>query len=104
MTATRRDITKWMGLAGSSAAAFRFGYSASASEAVAPALKVNGTGKSVLIIGGGIAGLTTAHELEQVGYMTSIVDARTRLGGRNWTWRDGEKVEHRDGQQTVRFA
>lgn len=104
MTSTRRDITKWMGLAGSSAAAFQFGFSASAREATAPTLTVNGAGKSVVIIGGGIAGLTAAHELEKAGYKTTIVEARTRLGGRNWTWRDGEKVEHRDGQQTVRFA
>ena len=104
MTITRRDMTKWLGLAGSSAAAFKYGYAKELDEAKAPARDIDGQGATVLIIGGGVAGLTAAYELEQVGYRTTIVEARTRLGGRNWTWRDGEKVEHRDGQQTVTFA
>ncbi|MEO1041587.1 MAG: FAD-dependent oxidoreductase [Pseudomonadota bacterium] len=104
MALTRRDITKWLGVTGSGAAAFRYGYAAELDEAKKPRRDVDGGGASVVIIGGGVAGLTAAYELEQVGYRTTIVEARTRLGGRNWTWRDGEKVEHRDGQQTIRFA
>jgi len=103
MALTRREITKWLGVAGSSAAAFQYGYAAELDEAQKPSRNVDGNGAHVLIIGGGVAGLTTAYELEQVGYRTTVVEARTRLGGRNWTWRDGEKVEHRDGQQTVRL-
>ncbi|MEM6748403.1 MAG: FAD-dependent oxidoreductase [Pseudomonadota bacterium] len=104
MALTRRELTKWLGVASSGAAAFRYGYAAELHEAAKPPHDVDGRGARVLIIGGGVAGLTAAYELEQAGYRTTIVEARTRLGGRNWTWRDGEKVAHRDGQQTVRFA
>jgi len=104
MTATRRDFTRLLGMAGGSAAAFKYGYVPEAHAASPPKTQVNGRGRTVLIVGGGIAGLTAAHELEKSGFRTLIVEARTRLGGRNWTWRDGEKVEHRDGQQTVRLS
>ena len=39
----------------------------------------------VLIIGGGIAGLTAARELTAVGLRVTLLEARIRLGGRIWT-------------------
>ena len=60
-------------------------------------------GARVLILGGGIAGLTAAYELEQVGFTVTVIEAAKRLGGRNRTLRAGDKVHHRDGVQTAAF-
>lgn len=38
--------------------------------------------KPVLIVGGGLAGLTTAHRLHQAGIPFLLIEARDRLGGR----------------------
>ena len=46
---------------------------------------------NILIIGGGLAGLTTAYELKKEGVSARIIEARSRLGGRIYTVRsDGE--------------
>lgn len=54
-------------------------------------------GVSVLIAGAGLAGLVAARELDHRGAELVIVEARARLGGRVWTWRDtfaeGQHVE-----------
>jgi monoamine oxidase len=56
-----------------------------------------GRGKSVVILGAGIAGLVSAYELCKAGFSCTILEARSRPGGRNWTVRDGSKVEFTDG-------
>jgi monoamine oxidase len=38
----------------------------------------------VIVIGGGIAGLTAARDLRQAGVAVTLVEARDRLGGRTW--------------------
>jgi polyamine oxidase len=40
---------------------------------------------SVLVIGAGIAGLTTAYDLADAGYDVQVLEARDRVGGRLWT-------------------
>ena len=52
-----------------------------------------GSGKSVVVLGGGIAGLTAAYELERAGFSVTVLEARDRVGGRNWTLRGGSKIE-----------
>jgi monoamine oxidase len=60
---------------------------------------------TVLILGAGIAGLTTAYELEKAGYRCEILEARSRPGGRNWTIRRGTTDTDLDGvTQTAQFA
>jgi monoamine oxidase len=39
-------------------------------------------GKSVVIVGGGFAGLTAAHELLAAGYEVTVLEARERVSGR----------------------
>ena len=51
----------------------------------------------MLILGAGIAGLVSAWELSRVGYDCVVVEARRRAGGRNWTIRNGTRVEMTDG-------
>src|SRR4051812_20124970 len=43
----------------------------------------------VVILGAGIAGLSAAYELGKAGYDCTVLEARDRVGGRNWTIRRG---------------
>ncbi|HUY82905.1 MAG TPA: FAD-dependent oxidoreductase [Acidobacteriaceae bacterium] len=64
-----------------------------------------GGGASVVILGGGIAGLVTAYKLSRAGYRCTVLEARERPGGRNWTIRGGTKVEFTNGfTQTCEFS
>ena len=42
-----------------------------------------GEGKSIVVIGGGISGLTTAKYLLQAGYKVNLIEQRSRVGGNN---------------------
>jgi monoamine oxidase len=46
-----------------------------------------GTGKSVVVIGAGMAGLAAARDLVAAGATVTLVEARDRIGGRVWTSR-----------------
>lgn len=52
-------------------------------------LSGRGDGRTVLILGAGLAGMTVAHELGKLGYDCRILEARDRVGGRCWTVRRG---------------
>ena len=58
-----------------------------------PVMKIN---QGVLVIGGGVAGMTAANTLAQQGYTTYLVDKDSQLGGQarylNETWQ-GEKIK-----------
>ncbi|MGH9253274.1 MAG: flavin monoamine oxidase family protein [Vicinamibacterales bacterium] len=56
-----------------------------------------GRGTKVAILGAGIAGLVAAYELRKSGFDCTVLEARPRPGGRNWTIRRGDKVEFVDG-------
>jgi len=63
-----------------------------------PQLPANyGSGKKVVILGAGIAGLVSAYELRKAGFECIVLEARERPGGRSWTVRNGTKVEFTDG-------
>lgn len=51
----------------------------------------------IVIVGGGLAGLTCAYRLRQAGQRATVYDANTRFGGRCWTLRnafeEGQTVE-----------
>src|SRR5260370_8321029 len=65
----------------------------------------SGQGKHVVILGAGIAGMVAAWELKKAGYTCTILEARNRAGGRNWTIRNGTRVEMTDGTaETCKFA
>ena len=78
--------------------------------AVAPAdagpLSLHGgaTGLRIVIVGAGVAGLATAYELEKAGHHCTVLEARTRIGGRVFTVRGGTAETDVDGhRQTARF-
>ena len=52
----------------------------------------SGRGRSVVILGAGIAGLVSAYELQRAGYRVTILEARDRIGGRAWTVRGGDRI------------
>ena len=60
---------------------------------------------SVVVLGAGVAGLATAYELRKAGYDVTVLEARQRPGGRNWTVRGGTTETYLDGEtQTAGFA
>jgi monoamine oxidase len=61
----------------------------------------SGNGTSVLVLGAGIAGLVAAYELRRAGYPCTVLEARSRPGGRVWTARGGDVIEEIDSRQTV---
>lgn len=67
--------------------------SAASAEEIVALPRDLGHGRSVLVLGAGIAGLVTAYELERAGFLVTVVEARDRVGGRNWTIRGGDAVE-----------
>jgi monoamine oxidase len=59
----------------------------------------------VVVLGGGIAGLTTAYELGKAGYECTVLEAQNRPGGRNFTVRGGTTTTDLSGtKQTARFS
>lgn len=62
-----------------------------------PLKLVDGRGTRVVILGGGIAGLVAAYELGKAGWSCTLLEARHRAGGRNWSVRNGTVVEFTDG-------
>jgi monoamine oxidase len=72
---------------------------AAASDAAAAA------SRRVVIIGAGIAGLVAALEVERHGGEAILVEARDRVGGRAWTVRGGDRIEHiGEDPQVAAFA
>lgn len=67
----------------------------------------SGAGKSVLVLGAGIGGLTAAYELSRAGYRCRILEAQERAGGRSLTARRGtviaEEGDHGATRQTCKF-
>lgn len=61
----------------------------------------SGHGARVLILGAGIAGLVAAHELGKAGYEVTVLEARSRPGGRVFTLRRGSVVDEIDSRQEV---
>lgn len=47
--------------------------------------KINGKGKTVVILGGGPAGLCTAYELDKMGFSVTVLEKTKRISGRVWT-------------------
>src|SRR3954454_19499192 len=98
MALTRRGLLEQIGAAGGAGAAYL------AMEALGLAIptpagaenfelpRSSGGGRSVVILGGGIAGLVSGYELRKAGYRVTVLEARNRIGGRVWTIRGGDRI------------
>ena len=98
MALTRRALLEQVGAVGGAGAAYL------AMEALGLAVPTpvgaenfslpgaGGNGRSVVILGAGIAGLVSAYELRRAGYRVTVLEARDRIGGRVWTIRGGDTV------------
>src|SRR5277367_6609537 len=111
MAHTRRDFLTRLGLAGGYGATFTAMQSLGLLSSVGSAasvveLPVNaGKGVKIVILGGGIAGLVSAYELGKAGFHCTVLEARERPGGCNWTVRNATTVEFIDGtKQTAMYS
>jgi monoamine oxidase len=111
---TRRNFLELVGKAGGAAAVYETMTALgliNLPEAWAgpPALPPgSGAGKSVLILGAGIGGLTLAYELSKADYHCEILEAQERAGGRSFTARRGsviteESAKHGTTHQECKF-
>ncbi len=105
--ATRRDILMRFGAVGGFAAAYTAarGLGLMGSDeawAGTPDLAPDsGKGVRVVILGAGVAGLSAAYELGKAGYQCTLLEARDRVGGRNFTVRKDTVIEMNDGTRQV---
>ncbi len=99
MGVSRRDFLMRVGQAGGYSAAFMAMQGLGLMEAHAfqsseiQAAPGSGKGIKVAILGAGIAGMATGYELRALGYDCTIIEARSRPGGRNWSVRNGSEVK-----------
>jgi monoamine oxidase len=98
MTLTRRALLERIGTIGGAGAAY-LAMEAMGLAVPTPASAENfllppssGAGRTVVIIGAGIAGLVSAYELRRAGYKVTVLEARDRIGGRAWTIRNGTRI------------
>lgn len=66
-----------------------------------PVLAGSGKGKTVLILGAGLAGMTAAYELGKLGYACKVIEARDLAGGRCQTARSGKELQELGGEKQV---
>jgi monoamine oxidase len=100
MALTRRALLERLGAVGGASAVF-LGMEAMGLAWSTPAgaenfelPPVGGNGRSVVVLGAGIAGLVAAYELRRAGYEVTVLEARERIGGRVWTIRGGDRIQH----------
>jgi len=97
MGLTRRAFLERLGAAGGYSAVYlgmeAMGLLASPASAEPFGLPpASGTGRSVAVLGAGIAGLVAAYELRRAGWNVTVLEARDRIGGRVWTLRGGDRI------------
>src|SRR6185295_4027591 len=103
---TRRRFLEGVGLAGGSAAMYEtmtaLGLINIPEAWAGPPEFPQVSGKSVVILGAGIGGLTAAYELTRANYSCQIIELTERPGGRNHTARRGTvlKEVNEDGVTT----
>jgi monoamine oxidase len=106
MGSTRRDFLRQVGSVGGYRATYlsmqALGLIGTAAAAEPLALSRGEThGTKVVILGAGLAGLSAAYELGKAGYECLVVEARDRVGGRNWSIRRGTQLVMNDGTRQV---
>lgn len=105
MTTRRQILMRFgavAGTAGAYAAMHAMGLTGDDAWAGMPDLAPgSGKGTKVVILGAGVAGMSAAYELGKAGYECTILEARDRVGGRNFTVRKGSEIVINDGTKQV---
>ena len=107
-TFTKREFIQAAAAVGGTAAALTsldgWGMGFASSMQAPPELTGNANGTSVVILGGGLAGMAAAYELTMRGYNCRILEARSFAGGRCQSARNGVQIEEVDGtKRTCEF-
>jgi len=111
---TRRGFLEQVGRAGGASAVYRtmvaMGLMPEPEPWTGPKeLPANsGNGRTVLILGAGIAGLAATYELSRSGFQCTLLESEARAGGRNLTVRHGsviteDSAEHGQTEQRCDF-
>lgn len=108
MAESRRSFLTKVGMAGGYPAVQLvmqgLGWAATPVAAAPLALPADaGRGRTVAILGAGIAGLSAAHELTRAGFACTVLEAQGRVGGRVWTLRGGDLLPQA-GEEAQRVA
>src|SRR5262245_5672890 len=110
MSMTRRGLLGAMARLGGAGAAYEtlavldFLKPPPAQAAALSLPKESGAGRTVAILGAGVAGLCAAYELDRAGYDVVILEASHRVGGRSLTLRRGDSFAEMGGPlQECRF-
>ncbi len=103
---TRRDFLRKVAAVGGYRAAYltmqAMGLLTAAASAEPVALERNAAhGTKIVILGAGVAGLSAAYELGKAGYDCVVLEARERVGGRNWTIRRHATLAMTDGTRQI---
>jgi len=106
MSGTRRDFLRRVAQAGGYRATYptmqAMGLLGAAAVAEPLALEPGALhGTKVVVLGAGMAGLSAAYELCKSGYDCVVLEARDRVGGRNWTVRPGTRLDMTDGSRQI---
>ena len=108
MSLSRRALIQAVGRAGGVGAAYRtmaaMGLLAAPPAYAGPPVLPPGNGARVVVLGAGIAGMVLAWELRRAGYAVTVLEARSRAGGRNWSLRSGDEIIETDSAQRVRWG
>jgi monoamine oxidase len=102
---SRRDfLAKAMAIGGSGfllASMKAWGMDIASTQSAPPMLQGSGKGKTVVILGAGVGGMTAAYELGKLGYNCKVIEARSFAGGRCQTARNGKVLEELGGEKQV---
>lgn len=101
---TRRRFLEIMAATGGAAAVYARSDAYAAPPPLEPAADV-GQGRTVLVLGAGVGGMTAALELLKKNFSVQVLEAQRRTGGRSLTLRNGDRVvEVRNGvRETQEF-
>ena len=106
---TRRQLISMIGAVAGAGASYKAMAQLGMNSSVATASRIPGTtrarqGESVLVLGGGVAGMSAALELSRVGYKVTLLEHNKRPGGRCWSIRGGDTITELGGAtQTCEF-
>lgn len=101
----RRDLFRMIGAVAGGSAMYQamtgLGFAADSQYKGPINLQGAPKGASVVVLGGGWAGLVSALELRSAGYKVELIEYNNRLGGRAMTFRGGDKIVEMGGETQI---